>query len=105
MRSSDVEPRPARWRMIGSSRRRATGAGVRAAARRSADRLVAAIAAECSRSKPSVVSATFQPSPDGAEAQAVGHAHVVEEHLVERRAAAHLPDRPNLDARRVASGR
>ena len=35
---------------------------------------------------------------DVAEAERVGHAHVGEEHLVERRAAAHLPDGPDLDA-------
>ena len=36
---------------------------------------------------------------DVAEAQLVGHPHVGEEHLVERRAAGHLAQRPDLDAR------
>src|SRR5262249_54948437 len=37
---------------------------------------------------------------DGAEALAVGHAHVAEEYLVEMRGAGDLPDWPHLDARR-----
>ena len=35
---------------------------------------------------------------DVAEPMRVGHAHVGEEHLVERRAAGHLTQRPDLDA-------
>ena len=39
--------------------------------------------------------------PDRTEAQVVGDPHVGEEDLVERRPAGHLPDRPDLDTRRV----
>ena len=42
---------------------------------------------------------------DVAEAVRVGDAHLVEEHLVERRAAGHLAQRADLDARARACRR
>ena len=50
------------------------------------------------RSWASVVSATRQPVADGADDVGGGHAGVGEEHLVERRVAVHLAQRPDLDA-------
>ena len=53
------------------------------------------------RSFISVVSATRPALVDVTEAVRVGDADLVEEHLVERRAAGHLAQRAHLDAGRV----
>ena len=90
-----------RWRMTGSAVTPIARAVARSCAQLPPTRPVCAVASEWSRSKPSVVERDLPAVADGAEAHRVGDPHVGEEHLVERRAAAHLRDRADLDARQV----